>query len=227
MTAWHKPLKEFLASQRGKNEALSLSGLDGFLAGVLVCPRLIMPSGWLPYVWSEAGDPDQAPVYEDLGQAQAVTTLIMQHYNSITDDLMDRSCHPIIDIDEARDEILWRAWVGGFARAMSLAPESWNPIMLSSDSKAVAALAGLRALIAINEVKCDLPQEEQDRLIATAHTLIGPWVQALNDWRVKQPQARRPSPAPSQPRSAFGKVGRNDPCPCGSGRKYKKCCGGR
>ena len=23
------------------------------------------------------------------------------------------------------------------------------------------------------------------------------------------------------------KVGRNDPCPCGSGSKYKKCCGGR
>ena len=24
---------------------------------------------------------------------------------------------------------------------------------------------------------------------------------------------------------APGKVGRNDPCPCGSGKKYKKCCG--
>ena len=23
------------------------------------------------------------------------------------------------------------------------------------------------------------------------------------------------------------KVGRNDPCPCGSGRKYKKCCQGK
>ena len=22
------------------------------------------------------------------------------------------------------------------------------------------------------------------------------------------------------------KVGRNEPCPCGSGKKYKKCCGG-
>jgi uncharacterized protein YecA (UPF0149 family) len=22
-----------------------------------------------------------------------------------------------------------------------------------------------------------------------------------------------------------GKIGRNDPCPCGSGLKYKKCCG--
>ena len=25
--------------------------------------------------------------------------------------------------------------------------------------------------------------------------------------------------------SAGAKVGRNDPCPCGSGKKYKKCCG--
>lgn len=26
--------------------------------------------------------------------------------------------------------------------------------------------------------------------------------------------------------NAAPKVGRNDPCPCGSGKKYKKCCGG-
>ena len=25
----------------------------------------------------------------------------------------------------------------------------------------------------------------------------------------------------------LAKVGRNDPCPCGSGKKYKKCCGAR
>ncbi|WP_084498105.1 SEC-C metal-binding domain-containing protein [Spongiibacter marinus] len=31
---------------------------------------------------------------------------------------------------------------------------------------------------------------------------------------------------PSQPsRRAQPKVGRNDPCPCGNGRKFKKCCG--
>ncbi|HEV56263.1 MAG TPA: hypothetical protein ENN87_02040 [Phycisphaerales bacterium] len=30
----------------------------------------------------------------------------------------------------------------------------------------------------------------------------------------------------SEPESAFDtKVGRNDPCPCGSGKKYKRCCG--
>ena len=31
--------------------------------------------------------------------------------------------------------------------------------------------------------------------------------------------------AESQPYIAPAKVGRNDPCPCGSGKKFKKCCG--
>ncbi len=30
---------------------------------------------------------------------------------------------------------------------------------------------------------------------------------------------------PKEPPRQVVKVGRNDPCPCGSGRKYKKCCG--
>jgi uncharacterized protein YecA (UPF0149 family) len=32
--------------------------------------------------------------------------------------------------------------------------------------------------------------------------------------------ARRPSPRPTRP----GRIGRNDPCPCGSGKKFKHCC---
>jgi len=40
---------------------------------------------------------------------------------------------------------------------------------------------------------------------------------------------RRPGAAPGPvagvPPKKVGKVGRNDPCPCGSGKKYKKCCG--
>ena len=49
--------------------------------------------------------------------------------------------------------------------------------------------------------------------------------------------ARRPDPATSsakprrrrvekaKPVRTGPKVGRNDPCPCGSGKKYKHCCG--
>ncbi len=46
----------------------------------------------------------------------------------------------------------------------------------------------------------------------------------------RQPREARPD-ARSRPevrrRSRPAKVGRNDPCPCGSGRKHKKCCGAR
>lgn len=39
-------------------------------------------------------------------------------------------------------------------------------------------------------------------------------------------QSFRPSPAPAAAAvKAGGKIGRNEPCPCGSGKKYKKCCG--
>ena len=40
--------------------------------------------------------------------------------------------------------------------------------------------------------------------------------------------ASREAAAPPEPvtfRREIPKVGRNDPCPCGSGKKYKKCCG--
>jgi SEC-C motif-containing protein len=33
------------------------------------------------------------------------------------------------------------------------------------------------------------------------------------------------TPKPKQARREGPKIGRNDPCPCGSGKKYKKCCG--
>jgi preprotein translocase subunit SecA len=41
------------------------------------------------------------------------------------------------------------------------------------------------------------------------------------------PSAVAPSQAPpAQPMTRMEpKVGRNDPCPCGSGKKYKQCCG--
>jgi len=34
-----------------------------------------------------------------------------------------------------------------------------------------------------------------------------------------------PLPPPVEPIKSGAKPERNDPCPCGSGKKYKKCCG--
>lgn len=40
-----------------------------------------------------------------------------------------------------------------------------------------------------------------------------------------EPVSERKLPAPTPIQNLLPKVGRNDPCPCGSGKKYKKCCG--
>jgi hypothetical protein len=43
-------------------------------------------------------------------------------------------------------------------------------------------------------------------------------------YRSKEKKAKRETPHPGD-KAAQLKLGRNDPCPCGSGKKYKKCCG--
>ncbi|MFO8006113.1 MAG: anaerobic sulfatase maturase [Candidatus Brocadiia bacterium] len=57
------------------------------------------------------------------------------------------------------------------------------------------------------------------------HAFLNQIAREVNAQQQSEPGRERP-PAPSRPspRAAAG-VGRNDPCPCGSGRKYKHCCG--
>jgi len=55
-----------------------------------------------------------------------------------------------------------------------------------------------------------------------AHALPG-LRQIAEKIKMERRQAALYSPQPLPP-SAFKNVGRNDPCPCGSGKKYKKCC---
>ena len=58
------------------------STLDGFVAGLLVCPTLIMPSEWLTEVWGAYAAIDPAPVFETEQQAKDVTGLIMAHFRA-------------------------------------------------------------------------------------------------------------------------------------------------
>jgi preprotein translocase subunit SecA len=77
--------------------------------------------------------------------------------------------------------------------------------------------------------------QEHERLLQQMHTQHGSEVDGVEDGgegaparpRVSAPPAQRPRPVPVQEpvRRAGAKVGRNDPCPCGSGEKFKKCHG--
>jgi len=49
---------------------------------------------------------------------------------------------------------------------------------------------------------------------------IASFLRINGDWRYDDSEVN-----PKSPPVRVDKVGRNDPCPCGSGKKYKKCCG--
>ncbi len=76
-------------------------------------------------------------------------------------------------------------------------------------------------------------EEMEERIDLQAAELIFKFV--LPEPRLERPAPKTlPAAAPGAPRTGraarkasekSGKVGRNDPCPCGSGKKYKKCCG--
>lgn len=56
------------------------------------------------------------------------------------------------------------------------------------------------------------------------HESLGAWTASGDAIMWLLSKAKRPESDRSEPRRSE-KVGRNDPCPCGSGKKYKKCCG--
>ncbi|MDE2027348.1 MAG: preprotein translocase subunit SecA [Candidatus Omnitrophica bacterium] len=70
----------------------------------------------------------------------------------------------------------------------------------------------------------DIPQQAvHQEFQAGIPTPVAPAQAVLEETQV--PQASAIVPAAVSPAHAGPKVGRNDPCPCGSGKKYKKCCG--
>ena len=57
-------LDAFLLSDDGLENAMDVSGLDGFLCAVLSGPNVIMPSEWMRWVWDSNGRQAVSGVYE-------------------------------------------------------------------------------------------------------------------------------------------------------------------
>jgi uncharacterized protein len=198
------------------DEAMLLEELDGFIAGLLTCPELIMPSDWLPVIWHEQ------PIFENPDHANRVLGLVMEHYNGVARILMERPDRysPLFSVDTRNDDILWELWIEGFEKAVALRPAAWNKL-LDADIDTAAAITGMLLLVDIARGETEI--DDHDPILTAAPKKIADWVVTLNEWRLANTQ---PVQEDSKVVRVPGeKVGRNDPCPCGSGRKYKKCCG--
>lgn len=204
-------------------ETMLLEELDGFIAGLLVCPELIKPGDWLPIVWNR-DRADQQPVFEDLGHVNRVLGLVMEHYNDVARTLMENPDRysPLFAIDKRNDDVLWELWIEGFEKAVALRPAAWKAF-LDADGDTVAAMSGMLMLAAI--ARRDEEVKDHDTASATAPDRIADWVVNLNEWRLANYQPMQSIDPRGGSASRKKKVGRNDLCPCGSGKKYKKCCG--
>src|SRR5882757_8301915 len=127
-------------------ETMLLEELDGFIAGLLVCPALIKPGEWLPIIWNRDST-DPQPAIEDLDHVNRVLGLVMEHYNSVARTLMERPDRysPLFSVDTRNGDILWELWIEGFEKAVKLRPEAW-PKLLDADVDTAAAMSGMLLL---------------------------------------------------------------------------------
>lgn len=196
-----------------------LTELDGFLTGILVSPDVIMPGEWMQTVWG-TDDSGVAP-FEDPLDVQWFADAVMARHDEIVRDLGRGRLQPIFDVDERNGDVLWEAWIDGFAEAMELRPESWAAMTQGEDAGLVDAVSRLTTLIAVARNESELDSREINALEDRAPSDIAEDVVRLHAARPHgdaDPSAGRPPAAPI-------KVGRNEPCPCGSGKKSKRCCG--
>jgi uncharacterized protein len=193
-------------------EPMLLSELDGYLTGVAVCREPIPPAGWLPPIWG--GRYGESAPFEDPIDVRLFADMVLARYMEVVRDLGRGRLKPIFDVDERNGDVLWEPWLTGFELAMTLQPAGWAP----ADDDAAAALAALQELIAIVHHETELTSVEINAISDEAAALLPGYVM-----RLRTGQAAGDVPPDRFTRSA--KVGRNDPCPCGSGRKHKRCCG--
>jgi uncharacterized protein len=209
-------LADFLASRRAPAGSLSMLALDGYLTALHVGPGLIPPGEWMAGIWGDD------PVFDDENEAQSILNALMLHYNAIGAELgKDRKQYRPYGWQEDHAE---RAptesaaeWSLGFWKGIRLRPHDWRPMIL--DRKARILLAPILCFIETEDGESVLrgdPHALDDLMIDAADMIpeVIPMIRAY--WRSTATQTK-------QPRSA--RPGRNDPCSCGSGKKYKRCCG--
>ncbi len=179
--------------------AMSFEELDGFFHALVICPEVILPSEYLSHVWGSA------PVFESDAQVQDALGLIQRHWNAIAGRVNARA-EPVMWLESFGDDRPGARWASGFARGVDLHPNAWDRI--GEDAGAAIALDGI---LCLEDGELD-PAERIENL----ETLPQFFTDLVKFW-----QKRKLRSAPARSR----KIGRNEPCPCGSGKKWKKCCG--
>lgn len=197
------------------DNGLEIEYIHGMLTAILCAPETIPPSAWLiPLLQKD----DKEFEFESREDVEALMDPLMRLYEDILQSLTDDAYYPLLthrkDPGEgqlsAKPETA-QPWCTGFVGGLSL----WRT-NFARDEKARELLTPIFLLTdrsILPEEYPDMPAKSVKQLEKNSVSVIAESVALLRGYYLLKAKF------------ANKRVGRNDPCPCGSGKKYKKCCG--
>ena len=222
-------LDNFLQQVEGLEEVMDFSTLDGFFTAILCGPKAIMPSEWMRWVW-DAESGEESISFKSQVQAQRVIGLLMRYMNDIATTLNSEPQYyepQLMENPNNGDPIpILDDWCWGFMKGVNLDNSGWLPV--------TAGQPDWLSTIQLYGTEEGWRELEKKNLSLEAHKVLA---EGLGDsvrniyalflaQRLHQAEAGQlPGIVRREPIRNPGKVGRNEPCPCGSGKKFKQCHG--
>lgn len=228
-------LEMLLASPSLPDTTLNLEAIDGLFCALIVAPGGATLGDAMPLVLGgdgNAGEPTQS-------ELERLLVLLERHWNDLAlrlnlapsqryeDAVYQAILYPppdeapqargtMQDAQDNPDAEWWgRDWADGFSMGVESREDAWAPLL--DDVEASAVLWPVWVLQHGYDPQQPSTPVKLDELAAELADIA----YALRDWwcvASGRPVAPEPVRRDAEP-------GRNDPCPCGSGKKFKKCCG--
>jgi len=212
-------LDQLLAFAEHQDQVLNQAELLGFLHGLVITPEEIPSSEWLPQILGEGCD-----AFTDKMQKESLLKGLLAIYKRFNHLHQQGQLHFPYCLKKPSEETVSNAldWGFGFNLALEMRPEIWlgnGPINnLDEDESLFASFSVVNAIAWPNEVDelfadegCSDQPPDESELLATLLLALPNAVAVIQNYAT-QLQTR---PA---------KIGRNEPCPCGSGKKFITCC---
>jgi len=212
-------LEQLLEAEVFQGDAMRLDEIQAMLCAIVSGPQPVAPSAWLPEALGKG--------LEDADDPQVMETveLLMRLNNDLAAALLnDETIAPVLyPLDETCEEYDYAAWADTYVFGAGLGGD-WFDLAgkhaedLSELLEPMFVLNGMLKEDAEKSGERWFSPAEEARLVADIQENFPVIVQTLyNFWRNKRSGGTVRHDEP--------KSGRNDPCPCGSGRKFKQCCG--
>jgi uncharacterized protein len=221
-------LAEFLIAPACRPTTMNLEMLDGFLTGLVVGPggldleevvSEILDGGFRPGAKVSRADRKR---FEELIERQltAIDLRLAAGY-PLQPFLFPQEVVAEVarEAGEDGDVFVGEPWAAGFSAAVRLFDRDWKRAMEESE-EIVDLLFPITALAAPPEHRAE-GGVTVEVLQGAAELFPAATAGLYEHWRTVEAEREATRQVPA--RSA--KVGRNEPCPCGSGKKYKRCCG--